>query len=630
MWDYSYIVPSLLVLTVLSGYYFALPRLPVRKNRIFIYLITVELLVTLLDMISSWADMNYQAWSVTALYLLNGAYFVFFFMRSFAFFLFTASILRADLKRTTLWTTLMELPLNVGIILTLLSPFTHWIFYIDENGYNSGILYNSLYVIAIIYLGMSFGHLAFYMERLRRRRERNSAIWFNVAILIGLILRYVFPSYLLMDTFCVIAIMIIYLSYENPDFYLEGRSWIYNSQALREYLGEFNRKKRMTIFAFGIQSYKDMREIYGVRQMDQGINLIGNYLKKTWPKKRIFYFRSGRFVMLGDESTQWDEVFRTLIERFEEPWKADDAELYLEIGAGIIDFDNTSVSFEILLKLLSDSFALIEESDGKELLLIGKTNADKTMEETDIKKALEYAIDHDNVEIYLQPIVESKTRKLVGAEALSRIKDSCGNIILPAQFIPIAERNGRINQLGEQMFEKTCKFLKESDIKAMGLTFVNVNLSPIQFMRSDLDKKLTDLVNQYGVDPEFIHLEITEEAMVDEQFLEKQMYALSEKGFKFALDDYGKGYSNMKRMRKCPFINVKLDMSIVWDYCKTPDELLPNMVMTFENMGFEITAEGIEDEEMANKMAGIGCTYLQGYNYSKPLCLSDFVKMFGV
>ena len=82
----------------------------------------------------------------------------------------------------------------------------------------------------------------------------------------------------------------------------------------------------------------------------------------------------------------------------------------------------------------------------------------------------------------------------------------------------------------------------------------------------------------------------------------------------------------MSRLKKCPFVNVKLDMSIVWDYCKYNDELLPDMVSSFRKMGFEITAEGIENQEMADKMKDIGVNYLQGYYYSKPLQCEEFIS----
>ena len=233
------------------------------------------------------------------------------------------------------------------------------------------------------------------------------------------------------------------------------------------------------------------------------------------------------------------------------------------------------------------------------------------------------------MKLFLQPVVDSKTQKLVGAEALARIKDTNGQYIPPFMFIPIAEKNGRINLLGEQMFEKTCKFIKANNVKAMGLSWINVNLSPIQILRKDLNVHFSEILNNYDIPPEMIHLEITEESMIDFDLLESQMCKMKASGFVFVLDDYGRGYSNIARMKKCPFINVKLDMEFVWDFFKEKDKILPTLVQTIKQMGFTITAEGIETQEIADAMSDIGCDYLQGFVFSKPIPADEFAGIYG-
>ena len=146
-------------------------------------------------------------------------------------------------------------------------------------------------------------------------------------------------------------------------------------------------------------------------------------------------------------------------------------------------------------------------------------------------------------------------------------------------------------------------------------------------MHSDLPRLFSSLLDEYGVSAERIHLEITEESMVDEFFFQKQIEALSAKGFQFVLDDYGTGYSNLTRLKKCPFMSIKLDMEVVWDYCKKPDRILPMMIQAFKHMGFLVTAEGIEDGSMAGKMKGIGCDYFQGFFYSKPVPIDEFIQI---
>ncbi len=93
------------------------------------------------------------------------------------------------------------------------------------------------------------------------------------------------------------------------------------------------------------------------------------------------------------------------------------------------------------------------------------------------------------------------------------------------------------------------------------------------------------------------------------------------------LDDYGTGYSNITRLKRCPFVNVKLDKSVVWDYYKEPDEILPNMIRAFKNMHFSVTAEGIEDTGMEVMMRNIGCDFFQGFYYSRPVSIDEFLTL---
>ena len=195
-------------------------------------------------------------------------------------------------------------------------------------------------------------------------------------------------------------------------------------------------------------------------------------------------------------------------------------------------------------------------------------------------------------------------------------------------FIPIAEKSGRIIELGEQIFEKTCRFMKDWETGKTGLRWVNVNLSPIQLGRLDLADRFEAIVKKHEVNPELIHLEITEENIIDADFMSMQTEALCGKGFNLVLDDYGTGYSNLARIQNFPFTNIKLDKSLVWDYVETKSLIIPNMIDSFKHMGFSITAEGIESEEMAERMREVGCDFLQGFLYSKPISMDEFIEKY--
>ncbi len=628
MWNFSYAIPTILVLAVFLLYYFTLPRIPIRMNRTFVTLLMIETLVMLSDIVSTWADMNHEIFPIWILYVLNSVYFLSFFARGFYFFVFTASALRIDAINDRKFYALSNLPLAAASLIVIFAPFNKWFYYMDQSGYHSGELYNILYALFWFYLLLSFFCIFTHTNNLRGKRELTSVVWYNVILFLGSIIRLMFPKYLLMDVFCLIAVIVIYLSFMNPEFYLEGHTWIFNRRSFLAYIEEISGKKAFSIFTFTIHNYRDVRELYGVNQMDRGIRLIADYLRKEFSSQKVFYHRSGRFVILCENGEDYGEINRKLQERFRKPWRADDAELFLEIGCALLDIGNNKYDHNTMIQLLTTAFAEAEKADKNGAVIIDSSYVDKACHETEIKKSIEYALDYDCVEVFLQPIVDANTGKMVGAEALSRIRDSSGQLIPPGLFIPIAEHNGRIDRLGEQVFIKTCKFFRDYDVQSMGLTFINVNLSPIQFMRQDVGDIMITEAKKYGVPPEFIHLEITEEALIDDHLLVEQTNYIRGLGFNFVLDDYGKGYSNMTRLKSIPFINVKLDMSTVWDYCSNPDDVLPNMVKTFRGVGFSITAEGIEDEVMAEKMRNIGVTYLQGYHFSKPLPMSDFVKKY--
>ncbi len=628
MWNYSYVMPSLFILCVFLGYYFRSPRIPLRINRTFIKLVAVETLVMLADIVSTWACMHYEILSGFILYFLNDLYFITFYLRGYMFFLFTINVLRVGLYESKGFNLLLQLPVIISSLLCLTSPVTHLIFYFDESGYHSGSLYNILYVVFTFYILASVAATVRYKDRLRRRWEFKSCIWYNIVLFLGLCIRYLFPSYLLMDTFCLMSLIVIYLSYENPEFYLEGRTWIFNSRAFREYIEEISNRRHFRIIELVVHNYMDNRGLYGVKQMDQGTALIGDFFRQAFSKEKVFYYRNGRYIILGDADMDFEGYMGIIRERFSKPFESEDAELFLDIGGAFLEFGKRGLKFESIMNLVEDSFSIAENLEGGNAAYIDDAVIERNIKLSEVKKSLKYAIEHDSVLVYLHPIYSTKTGKIVGAEALARLQDANGNIIPPGLFIPIAEKNGMINQLGEQIFKKTCRFIGENDVEKMGLSWINVNLSPIQFMRPDLDEMLYSYTKQYGVDPGFIHLEITEEAMIDDGLLLKQMQAISDKGFKFVLDDYGRGYSNMTRLKKCPFINVKLDMSIVWDYCDNPDNIIPNMVSTFGKIGFGITAEGIETKDMMEKMADIGVDFLQGFFFSKPLPVDEFVSHY--
>ncbi len=630
MYQFGFAIPSFFIIIIIMIFYFSLPRLSVRKNYFFLLLLIVEAAVISLDILSSFADNNYQIFPKFLSHILNAGYFVAFYMRASSFFLFAASCCRVANAKNIHKFIILNIPLIISCILAITSPWTGLIYSITEEGYVSGPLYNILYVEFGYFLLLSFLTLFTFGKKIKRRRHYFSVFFANTTLLTGIILRKMMPHLLLMDTFCLISILIVYLAMENPEFYLEVRGSVFNATAFRDYIDENNGRLHHGILGVIIKNYHEMRDIYGGRQIDDGVILISNYLTQEFKDVSTFYYRKGRFILLGSPDIDYEKISQTIRKRFDKPWVADDLELYLDVGITFFDPGPRVQSADALLNFLIISFDKVEKDPGRNVMVLSDDDLKDNENSNAIKRLLETAVDNNAVEVFLQPLIDAKNGVVRGAEALCRIRDEEGKLLPPASFIHIAEANGRINQLGEQVFEKTCQFIKDYDMEALGLEWINVNLSPVQFMKTDLAERYDAISKKYGIDPKMIHLEITEESMIDENFLYRQISNMQRKGFEFVLDDYGTGYSNLTRLKKCSFINVKLDMSVVWDYYKDPDEILPSMIQAFKHMNFGITSEGIEDERMARMMSNIGCDFLQGYYYSRPLPMNEFCEKFSV
>ncbi len=630
MWTYSFEIPILMILGIILLFYYSRPRLPIRRNHTFIMMVVTETVTIVADLLATIADNDHREWNPVILDLLNMFYFAAFFMRAFVMYRFAASVLKDRFEKNLFFKHLIRLPFYLGVVFSVLSALFgsekhhYFLYYVDSSGYHSGTLYNLLYVAGFFYIFMALLSLYLFWRCLGRRREKYGILLYNLIIFVSLIIRLTLPKYLIMDTFVLMAILVVYLAFENPEFFLDLRGYAFNRIALSEHLEENNKSLKLRPLGIVIHSFNEMRDIYGGPQMEEGLAVIAKYLRQHIKKGIVFYCRNGHFIVLVTPDTDLESIRKQVADRFMQPWRSRNAEIYLTVGFAEFEYLKSVSSPDIALNSMIKALDMVGMSYDREPLKITKDFLIRAEKEFRIRQYIEKAIDDSGFELYLQPIVDAKSGRVIGAEALSRVRDDEGKIILPGEFIPVAENSGRINELGELVFDNTCRFIKEKGLDNLGIEWINVNLSPAQFLRIDLADRFASIAKSHGVDPSNVHLEITEGALIDDSFFQRQIKALTDKGFMFVLDDYGTGYSNLARLKRCPFINIKIDMSIVWGYCTEPDAILPRMIQAFKDTGFTITAEGIEDEKMAETMKKLGCDYLQGYHFSKPVAAEAF------
>jgi len=211
---------------------------------------------------------------------------------------------------------------------------------------------------------------------------------------------------------------------------------------------------------------------------------------------------------------------------------------------------------------------------------------------------------------------------------LVRLRDKKYGYVSPDLFIPAAEKNGAIYQIGEFVFEEVCKFLKSPEFLELGLDCIEINLSVAQCMQPDLAKHLIQIAKKHDVSPRLINLEITETAVENSrEVMLNNLKELEAAGFRLSLDDYGIGYSNIQRIATLPLDIVKLDKTFV-DRVQQDNMqiILSNTIRMLKDLNLQIVVEGVETAEQLEYISGLHCDYIQGFYFSRPLPKKEFTS----
>ena len=258
-----------------------------------------------------------------------------------------------------------------------------------------------------------------------------------------------------------------------------------------------------------------------------------------------------------------------------------------------------------------------------------KAMRDQMIEEQMIVRNMEYALQERQFVINLQPIYNSSTNGIIGAEALVRWNYNKGHIS-PGKFIPIFENNGFIVRLDRFVWEEACKVLRAQLDAGLAPVPVSVNLSRLNFYSQDLLEFLQGLIKKYELPTNLLKLEITESAYMENPHqLIAMVRAFRGNGFSVMMDDFGSGYSSLSMLKDLPVDVLKIDMAFVQEVDKSSraGAILESIVGLGKHLRMEVVVEGVETKEQVDFLEKIGCRAIQGYYFSKPLDVDSFMGL---
>ena len=336
---------------------------------------------------------------------------------------------------------------------------------------------------------------------------------------------------------------------------------------------------------------------------------------------------------------QLNQIAQHLITCLSEPIQIPGHTLVITPSMGIaMAPDHGRVPEELLVR--ADSAAYAAKAEGRQRSRMYDTSiADDSAQELAIEEGLRQSLLGTGLSLAYQPQVDLFTGAIIGAEALVRWQDADGNPVSPERFIPVAERSGLINDLGDWILNQVNADAKAYAGQLPSKMSLAVNLSPLQFNQSNFVERLTSTLKQLEIQYK-IALELTESAIMNSgNDSIGKLHQLRNLGFKLAIDDFGTGYSSLNYLRQFPINTLKIDRTFVNDLGSDSGNAIVNAIVSMaQALGLDLVAEGVETAEQAEYLRERGCYSIQGYLISKPvpieelarLCQEDFRSTIGL
>lgn len=294
----------------------------------------------------------------------------------------------------------------------------------------------------------------------------------------------------------------------------------------------------------------------------------------------------------------------------------------ITVSIGIAQYPNSGTTAADVISHADIALHYVKDNGKNAIAFYEETMEQKLQARIDMGKNINYALENDSFFLNFQPQYFTASQKLRGFEALVRMKDINMGIVPPSEFIPVAEENGSIVQIGKIVIDKA---LKEYNLWKREFGFdglISINVSAAQFHQSNFDRVLFEAIERYGVAPECVEVEITESLLMENQSrIIKVIENIRQYGVRVSLDDFGTGYSSFSYLKDFPVDTLKIDKSFVDNIGqeKKSDVIVTSIVDLMKNLGLEIIAEGVETREQYDILKKLDCHSIQGFYLGRPL-----------
>ncbi len=390
-------------------------------------------------------------------------------------------------------------------------------------------------------------------------------------------------------------------------------------------INEKNPEKDYALFYFDIIKFRAINDIFGFAEGDALLVFISDILKNgKLPIVCATRISADHFAFLADITSTSPVYIASILA---EDIKKSDMPFELSLNIGIYSITKSDQTGDAMLDRAMLAQAAIKGSYTKQINFFDENLRNEMLSEQEIFADMNTALAERQFILHYQPQYDHSTGMLVGAEALVRWLHPKNGMISPARFIPIFEKNGFITKLDFYVFERVAEFIRNSIDNNFSVVPISVNFSKNDIFSQNFVENLELIRKKHNVPAKYMRIEITESVLIGNNKAVNDVLAkLHEYGYTIEMDDFGSGYSSLNVLKDLDFDIIKLDMLFLENKGQNSrgGTILSSVVNMAKWLNLPVIAEGVETVEQADFLKSIGCNYIQGYLYSKPLPENDY------
>ena len=396
--------------------------------------------------------------------------------------------------------------------------------------------------------------------------------------------------------------------------------------------------KPLCLLYIDIDAFKEINDTFGHLAGDTTLETVAERLGAALPDDTIIGRLAGdEFAVildgLGPDDSgrkQTEALAKQLLGRLADPFFVQGHEVFMTASMGIAYYPKDAPNVIDLIRNADAALYHAKKTGGNVYSYYEPAMNEAAVERLMTKSKLKRSFERDELLVHYQPKYNLETGEVFGAEALVRWELPERGMILPSDFIPIAEETNLIIEIGEWVLDKVCEDFRFWQRSVSSPGRVSVNLSLKQLRQPNFTRRISSILRSYEVSPTSLELEITETTLMENPArtikLLNQLYAL---GLHLAIDDFGTGYSSLSALQQFPISTLKIDQSFVRHVSSNPDDatIVSTIIQMGRNLNMDVVAEGVESEDQLAFLQRLGCTYVQGLLFGDPMSSDSYLEL---